>query len=236
MRPSELHILQLHCETLPSAPSSPVRDSRPFRAALRALKGIRSRDCDRTSRPQTLAGLCPSDSPRGENIARESQCQRERQCPESAYINIIPSGLCNKSPRAALVSASHTIRIMLSTLPQRVASVLPPNSRARRRQERSSLREGTTPPLRRSLRTFRVLRITGINSPAPLPQSCLRHGRCAPLLPLRTSIGGRWYARPESAAPNTVGGMRLAFLAFNIRGMQASCRLTQHPLLGRSRP
>ena len=45
---------------------------------------------------------------------------------------------------------------MLSTLRQRVASVLPSNSRARRRQERSSLREGTTPPLRRSLRTLRV--------------------------------------------------------------------------------
>ena len=99
-------------------PGAPVTDSRSFRGALRALQEIRSRDCDRTSRPQTLAGQPPSGS-RGESInARESQCRRDRQFPESAYINIIPSGLCNKSPRAALVSASHTIRIMLSTLRQ----------------------------------------------------------------------------------------------------------------------
>ena len=56
--------------------------------------------------------------PPGATIAREPQCRRERRCPESAYINIIPSGLCNKSARAPLVSASHTIRIMLSTLRQ----------------------------------------------------------------------------------------------------------------------
>ena len=60
----------------------------------------------------------PPWPPKGKIIARERQCQRSRQCPESAYINIIPSGLCNKSARAPLVSASHTIRIMLSTLCQ----------------------------------------------------------------------------------------------------------------------
>ena len=125
---------------------------------------------------------------------------------------------------------------MLSTLRQRVSSVLPPNSRARRRQERSSLREGTTPPLRRSLRTFRVLRLTDINSPGPLLQSCLRHRRCAPLHPLLASMRHLWYARPESAAPKTVSAMRRASLAFNVGGMRSSCRLTQHPLLGRSRP
>ena len=32
MRPYELHLWQLHCKTLPSAPSAPVRDLRPFRA------------------------------------------------------------------------------------------------------------------------------------------------------------------------------------------------------------
>ena len=31
-RPSELHLWQLHCKTLPSAPGAPVRDLRPFRA------------------------------------------------------------------------------------------------------------------------------------------------------------------------------------------------------------
>ena len=32
MRPYELHLWQLHCKTLPSAPGAPVRDLRPFRA------------------------------------------------------------------------------------------------------------------------------------------------------------------------------------------------------------
>ena len=114
--------------------------------------------------------------PPGAIIAREPQCRRERRCPESAYINIIPSGSCNKSPRAALVSASHTIRIMLSTLRQRVASVLPSNSRSRRRQESRSLREGTTPPLRRSLRTSRNLRFSVVKVRVPLQQSSLREG------------------------------------------------------------
>ena len=62
--------------------------------------------------------VSPPWPPRGKTITRETKCQRDRQCPESAYINIIPSGLCNKSARAPLVSASHTIRIMLSTLRQ----------------------------------------------------------------------------------------------------------------------
>ena len=39
----------------------------------------------------------PPWPPKGKIIARERQCQRSRQCPESAYINIIPSGLCNSS-------------------------------------------------------------------------------------------------------------------------------------------
>ena len=34
MRPYELHLWQLHCKTLPSAPSAPVRDSRPFRVSV----------------------------------------------------------------------------------------------------------------------------------------------------------------------------------------------------------
>ena len=42
-RPCELHLWQLHCKTLPSAPGATVRDLRPFRAALRAYSGIRSR-------------------------------------------------------------------------------------------------------------------------------------------------------------------------------------------------
>ena len=42
-RPFELHLWQLHCKTLPSAPGAPVRDLRSFRAALRAYKEKRSR-------------------------------------------------------------------------------------------------------------------------------------------------------------------------------------------------
>lgn len=47
-------------------------------------------------------------------------------------------------------------------------------SRARRRQERSSLREGTTPPLHRALRTSRSLRFSIIKVRVPLQQSSLR--------------------------------------------------------------
>ena len=43
--------------------------------------------------------------PLGAIIAREPQCRCERRCPESAYINIIPSGLCN-SRRHRQCSAS----------------------------------------------------------------------------------------------------------------------------------
>ena len=50
--------------------------------------------------------------PPGAIIAREPQCRRERQCPESAYINIIPSGLCNSRQHrqcsASAASVKHT--------------------------------------------------------------------------------------------------------------------------------
>lgn len=44
------------------------------------------------------------------------------------------------------------------------------------------------------------------------------------------------YAWAGSAAPKTVSAVRPASLAFNVGDMRASCRLTQRPLLGRSRP
>ena len=100
----------------------------------------------------------PPPAPRGESIiAREPQCRRDRQCPESAYINIIPSGLCNsrqhphyhvftasiregqKPAPTSFQASDYTIRIMLSTLRHQVAWVVPPTSRARRRQERAWL-------------------------------------------------------------------------------------------------
>lgn len=42
------------------------------------------------------------------------------------------------------------------------------------------------------------------------------------------------YAWAGSAAPKTVSAVRPASLDFSVGGMRASCRLTQHPLLGRS--
>ena len=50
-------------------------------------------DCDRASRPQTCILLSPR--PPREMNARETEYQRQRQCPESAKINIIPSVLWN---------------------------------------------------------------------------------------------------------------------------------------------
>jgi hypothetical protein len=94
-------------------------------------------------------------APQGERIiTRETECQRDRQCPESAFHNIIPSELCNsrrhrhlsaseeevcvgqKPAETPYRAADYTIRIMLRTLRQCSAEVLPSNSRVRRRQER----------------------------------------------------------------------------------------------------
>ena len=87
--------------------SAPVTDSRPFRGALRALKGIRSRDCARASRPQTLAGSSPRP-PRAMN-AREALYRRDRPCPESAKINIILSRLCHSSHQGSTTAAAASI-------------------------------------------------------------------------------------------------------------------------------
>jgi len=61
--------------------------------------------------------------------------------------------------------------------------------------------------------------------------------------PSETTASATWpisedsrYAWAGSAAPNTVSGLRLSSLAFSVSGTRVSCRLTQHPLLGRSRP
>ena len=112
-------------------------------------------DCDRTSRPQTYILLSPR--PPREIITREPQCQRGRQCPYPAFHNIIPSELCNsrrhrhlsasreevcvgqKPAETPYRAADYTIRIMLRTLRQCSAKVLPSNSRVRRRQERAWL-------------------------------------------------------------------------------------------------
>ena len=112
-------------------------------------------DCGRTSRPQTPIWFIPL-TPKGNN-AREPGCQRDRQCLESAFHNIISSELCNsvrhRHPSASeeevcvgqkpatppYKAADYTIRIMLRTLRRQGARVFPSNSRARRRQERAWL-------------------------------------------------------------------------------------------------
>ena len=115
-------------------------------------------------------------SPEGKIITREPQCQRDRQCPYPAFHNIIPSELCNsrrhrqcpasreevsrgqKPAKTACRASDYTIRIMLRTLRQCGAEVLPSNSRVRRRRT-SSPPQG--PPASRpvgGLRTLRVLR------------------------------------------------------------------------------
>ena len=84
----------------------------------------------------------------------------------------------------AYKASDYTIRIMLSVSVVKVRRSFLRISRARRRQERSSLREGTTPPLRRSLRTSRVLRFSSINMRVPLLQSSPGTSPRRPLPPL----------------------------------------------------
>ena len=115
----------------------------------------------------------PPWPPRGKIIARERGCQFDRQCPDSAFHNIIPSVLCNirqrpdcyavtasirdgkKPAQPSSLAADYTIRIMLRTLRRQGAKVLPSNSRARRRRTRHSREGGTTPPSTRERRTLR---------------------------------------------------------------------------------
>ena len=93
----------------PPRQSTPVTDSRSFRAALRALKEIRSRDCARASRPQTLA--CSSPRPPRAMNAREALCRRDRPCPESAKINIILSRLCHSSHQGSTTAKTASILV-----------------------------------------------------------------------------------------------------------------------------
>ena len=55
MRPYELHLWQLHCKTLPSAPGAPVRDLRSFRAPA-SPAGIRLSSLRENSVPAPFPG------------------------------------------------------------------------------------------------------------------------------------------------------------------------------------
>ena len=83
-----------------------------------------------------------------------------------------------------------------------------------RRQERSSLREGTTPPLRRSLRTSRNLRFSVVKVRVPLQQSSLREGardHCFRYVTrnegMEVCVGGK--CRPEDRQCRATGITRL---------------------------
>ena len=114
-------------------------------------------------------------APHGERIiTREPLCQRERRAPYPAFHNIIPSELCNsrrhrqcsasreevsrgqKPAKTAYRASDYTIRIMLRTLRQCSAEVLPSNSRVRRRRTSGPLQG---PPASRPVRGPRTLRI-----------------------------------------------------------------------------
>ena len=122
----------------------------------------------------------------------------------------------------------NTIRIMLSSLRQRVASVLPPNSRASRRQT-SSPPQG--PPGTRpvgGLRTFRVLRTTGIKSPVPLrpsyPPLTLRIPRPTLLSSYQGIVlCGAGKCRPRGASVPC----ECSAPEFSVRAVRAVCRLRQ---------
>ena len=85
-RPYELHLWQLHCETLPAAPRrSGQRLAAVPRRASR-IKGIRSRDCARQAGHRLLLVYAPPTPHRGGNIARETASRSERKCQESAKL------------------------------------------------------------------------------------------------------------------------------------------------------
>ena len=141
-------------------------------------------DCAGASPSQTCTLLSPR--PPREIITREPQCQRERRASYPAFHNIIPSELCNsrrhphhppggyqllmgqKPAETAYRASDYTIRIMLRTLRQCGAEVLPSNSRARRRQTSGPLQG---PPASRPVRGPRTLRSfvsTSVGIPAAL--------------------------------------------------------------------
>ena len=124
---------------------------------------------------------------KGSIITRETECQRHRQCPESAKINIIPSVLWNsrqhphyhaftestvvrKKPAPATSQASDsTIRIMLTVLRRCGAKVFPSNSRVRRRRTSGPLQGLPASKPVRGPRTLRILRgnVSASSSSAP---------------------------------------------------------------------
>ena len=128
----------LRCETVTKQVRHRLADALPAIKGKAVTASSRLSHSLRLLHNRQLAVLvCPPLSPQGEGIiAREPQCRRDRQYPESAYINIIPSGLCNSSRELHLPIVGHqqskercpartscllrvsTIRIMLSTLRQ----------------------------------------------------------------------------------------------------------------------
>lgn len=183
--------------------------------------------------------------PPGAIIAREASCRCERQCPESANINIIPSGLCN-SRRHRQCPASKESVIHTPVPRQNVLQGVRLHNPDYVKFAPSASCEGCTPdlpgeaaageefaqggdyPSPPSLTPHFALSLSNVSvSPAPLPQSS------PPQAPEATASApfferkGSRYSWAQSAAPRTVSAMRRSSLAFSVRASRASCRLTQ---------
>ena len=118
-RPSELHLWQLHCETLPAAPrrsgqrlaAVPRRASRIIRnkvtASSRSLRALRPLH----NRQLTVLVYALPASHREENNRPGAPYRRDRPCPESAKINIILSRLCHSSHQGSTTAAAASILV-----------------------------------------------------------------------------------------------------------------------------
>ena len=198
----------------------------------RTYKGKRSRDCDRTSRPQTLAGLSPL-APQGENNHPGEGVPVRASLPRIRRHNIIPSELCNSRRHrqcpASRESVKHTpgarktvlqgVRLHNSDyvkeapasrcegptfeLPGEAASDKQPPSRTSGLQARQGAAHFLGPSWQRH-------QDSGSATPAV--------GTAACDFRLVARIKGRRYARPESAVTSTVRALRVGCsLAASVR-------------------
>lgn len=244
---------QLHCETLPSGlrrssqrlADVPRRASRiKGRAVTVSSRLFRSLRLLHNRQLTVLIYALPA-SHREENNRPGAPYRRDCQCPESAYINIIPSGLCNSRRHrqcpASRASVKHTpgarpsdqqgvrlhnpdyVKYAPSVSCESPASELPGEAAA-----------GKRPPSRTSglqarqgAAHFALALSTGIKTPAPLPQSSPPQApettASAPFFEL--SVGK--CSRAQSAATQSRCATRTTSPAFSVSAVRASCRLRQ---------
>ena len=113
-------IATLRCKTVSEQVCHRLADalrSSGLRARLTHVKGKAVTASSRLFRSlrllhnRQLAVLVYPPPPPGAINARETPYQRDRQCLESAYINIIPSGLCNSSQDRHLSASRVSSRV-----------------------------------------------------------------------------------------------------------------------------